>query len=57
MAVPVREIGHETPPGAVPVALAAQFTVVPDNVPCASPATCMLPMHVAVNVPEPLVPE
>jgi hypothetical protein len=31
-------------------------TVVPDNVPCAVPATCMVAMHLAVNVPVPLVP-
>ena len=50
-------MGHVTPPGAVPVAVAVQVTSVPVRVPCAVPATCTLPMHVAVNVPDPLVPE
>ena len=56
VAVPVSEIGHDTLPGAVPTALAVQFTVVPDSVPRAVPADLELPAQVALNVPEPVVP-
>ncbi len=56
VAVPVSEMGQAPPPGAVPFASADQVTVVPDNVPWAVPETGMVPIHFAVNVPEPLVP-
>ena len=49
-------MGHVTLPGAVPTALAVQLTVVPDNVPRAVPVTCRSPAHVALNVPDPVVP-
>jgi hypothetical protein len=56
VAVPLIAIGHDGTPGTVAVALADQLTVVPDNVPVADPVTCILPIHVALNVPDPDVP-
>ena len=56
VAVPLRVTGQAAPPGAVPVASADQVTVVSVNVPRAVPATWTVPIHFAVNVPEPLAP-
>jgi hypothetical protein len=56
VAVPLIAIGHEGKPGTLAVALADQVNVEPESVPVADPATCMLPMHVALNVPDPDVP-
>jgi hypothetical protein len=56
VAVPAIAMAHGGRPGIVPVAFADQFTVLPDRVPLADPATVTLPMQVALNVPDPDVP-
>jgi hypothetical protein len=57
VAVPLSEIGQDAPPGGVPVAVATQVTVLPDRVPVAVPLICIVPRHLALNVPDPVVPE
>ena len=57
VADPVSEIVQGGWLGTVPVAVADQFSVLPTSVPLADPATAMLPRHVALNVPDPDVPE
>jgi len=54
--VPEIEIAHDGLPGTEAVAFADQFSVEPESVPLAEPATCMFPRQVALNVPDPDVP-
>jgi hypothetical protein len=44
-------------PGAAAVAVAVQVIVVPDSVPCPVPVTLSVPRQVALNVPDPVLPD
>jgi hypothetical protein len=57
VADPVIEIVQTGTFGTVAVAFATQFSVLPTRVPLADPETATLPRHVALNVPDPDVPE
>lgn len=57
VAVPFSEKGQAAPAGVTPAPVAVQVTADPESMPLAVPATGIEPKHLALNVPEPDVPE